>query len=65
MNLCRLEKESRVFFNMEYFEECLVNGDWDGAENYLSGFTKLEENMNSFITFYEIRIQRYFEALVR
>ncbi|KAL6141041.1 hypothetical protein ACLB2K_059332 [Fragaria x ananassa] len=60
-----LEKESGVFFNIKYFEECLTNGEWDEAENYLSGFTKLDENDYSFSTFFEIRKQRYLDALDR
>lgn len=62
---CRLERESGVFFNMKYFEECVTNGDWDEVENYLSGFSKFDENRHSMKIFFEIRKQRYLEALDR
>lgn len=60
-----MERESGVFFNMKYFEECVTNGDWDEVENYLSGFSKFDENRHSMKIFFEIRKQRYLEALDR
>lgn len=58
----RLEKESGLFFNMSYFEDCVMNGEWEEAENYLSGFTKMEDNPNSMKIFFEIRKQKFLEA---
>ncbi|XP_077242146.1 protein TPR3-like [Tasmannia lanceolata] len=58
-----LEQESGFFFNLKYFEEVVSNGNWDEAETYLSGFTKVEDNRYSTKTFFEIRKQKYLEAL--
>ncbi|CAD6342694.1 unnamed protein product [Miscanthus lutarioriparius] len=38
---------------------------WDEVEGYLSGFTKLEDNRYSMKIFFEIRKQKYLEALDR
>ncbi|XWS64483.1 hypothetical protein CRYUN_Cryun05aG0007700 [Craigia yunnanensis] len=61
----RLEKESGFFFNMKYFEEKVQAGEWDEVEKYLSGFTKVDDNRYSMKTFFEIRKQKYLEALDR
>ncbi|KAH7866568.1 hypothetical protein Vadar_022028 [Vaccinium darrowii] len=58
-----LEKESGFFFNMRYFEDAVTNGAWDDVENYLSGFTKVDDNRYSLKIFFEIRKQKYLEAL--
>ncbi|XP_076912399.1 topless-related protein 4-like isoform X2 [Bidens hawaiensis] len=59
----RLEQESGFFFNMRYFEEMVTNGEWDEVEKYLSGFTKVDDNRYSMKIFFEIRKQKYLEAL--
>ncbi|XP_065849210.1 topless-related protein 1-like [Euphorbia lathyris] len=59
----RLEQESGFYFNVNYFEEIIMNGDWDEVEKYLSGFTKLDDNKYSMKMFFEIRKQKYLEAL--
>lgn len=61
----RLEKESGFFFNMRHFEDCVTNGEWDEVEKYLSGFTKVDDNRYSMKIFFEIRKQKYLEALDR
>ncbi|XP_074285239.1 topless-related protein 4-like isoform X3 [Silene latifolia] len=61
----RLEKESGFFFNMRYFEDSVTNGEWDDVETYLSGFTKVDDNRYSMKIFFEIRKQKYLEALDR
>ncbi|KAF5934934.1 hypothetical protein HYC85_026063 [Camellia sinensis] len=48
---------------MRYFEEMVTNGDWDEVEKYLSGFTKVDDNRYSMKIFFEIRKQKYLEAL--
>ncbi|KAK8602143.1 hypothetical protein V6N13_058201 [Hibiscus sabdariffa] len=59
----RLEQESGFFFNLRYFEEMVTNGEWDEVEKYLSGFTKVDDNRYSMKIFFEIRKQKYLEAL--
>ncbi|MCL7045340.1 hypothetical protein MKW94_008572 [Papaver nudicaule] len=59
----RLEQESGFFFNMKYFEEKAHAGEWDEVEKYLSGFTKVDDNRYSMKIFFEIRKQKYLEAL--
>lgn len=39
MSLWRLES---ICFNMKYFEECVTNGDWCRAEEYISAFIEPE-----------------------
>nr|GMD78085.1 protein TPR2-like isoform X1 [Ipomoea batatas] len=59
----RLEQESGFYFNMKYFEDQVQAGEWDEVERYLSGFTKVEDNRYSMKIFFEIRKQKYLEAL--
>ncbi|XP_039019798.1 topless-related protein 3-like [Hibiscus syriacus] len=61
----RLEKESGFYFNMKFFEEKVQAGEWDEVEKYLSGFTKVDDNRYSMKIFFEIRKQKYLEALDR
>ncbi|KAI4369377.1 hypothetical protein MLD38_017820 [Melastoma candidum] len=61
----RLEKESGFFFNMKYFEEKVQAGEWEEVEKYLTGFTKVDDNRYSMKIFFEIRKQKYLEALDR
>ncbi|KAG5053637.1 hypothetical protein JHK85_006147 [Glycine max] len=58
-----VEQESRFFFNMRYFEDMVTNGEWDEVEKYLFGFTKVNDNRYSMKIFFEIRKQKYLEAL--
>lgn len=48
---------------MKYFEDEVNNGNWDEVEKYLSGFTKVDDNRYSMKIFFEIRKQKYLEAL--
>ncbi|KAL7248349.1 hypothetical protein ACSBR2_003128 [Camellia fascicularis] len=48
---------------MRHFEDMVTNGDWDKVEKYLSGFTKVDDNRYSMKIFFEIRKQKYLEAL--
>ncbi|WOH14315.1 hypothetical protein DCAR_0933834 [Daucus carota subsp. sativus] len=60
-----LEKESGFYFNMRYFEEKVLAGEWDEVEKYLSGFTNVEDNRFSVKIYYELRKHKYLEALDR
>ncbi|XP_022946241.1 topless-related protein 4-like isoform X1 [Cucurbita moschata] len=59
----KLEQESGFFFNIRYFEDMVTNGEWEEVEKYLSGFTKVDDNRYSMKIFFEIRKQKYLEAL--
>ncbi|GLJ09472.1 hypothetical protein SUGI_0110320 [Cryptomeria japonica] len=61
----KLEQESGFYFNMKYFEDKAMAGEWDEVERYLSGFTKVDDNRYSMKIFFEIRKQKYLEALDR
>ncbi|KAK7264670.1 hypothetical protein RJT34_32280 [Clitoria ternatea] len=60
-----LEQESGLFFDMKYLEEKTLEGEWDELDQYIAGFTRIDENRFSMKTFFEIRKQKYFEALDR
>ncbi|CAL9073806.1 unnamed protein product [Musa hybrid cultivar] len=61
----KLEQESGFYFNMKHFEDLVQAGEWDDVERYLGGFTKVEDNRYSMKIFFEIRKQKYLEALDR
>lgn len=61
--LCRLECESGFYFDMDFFEEMVLDGNWDEVESYLSSFTKPDDNRYSNKIFFEIRKQKFLEAL--
>lgn len=61
--LIRLEQECGFFFSMKYFEDEVLKGNWDEVERYLSGFTRIDDNRYSMKIFFEIRKQKYLEAL--
>ncbi|XP_042004368.1 topless-related protein 1-like [Salvia splendens] len=58
-----LEQESGYFFNTKYFEELVLDGNWEEAEKYLSSFTVIKDNKYSTKIYFEIRKQKYLEAL--
>ncbi|XVE97390.1 hypothetical protein REPUB_Repub03eG0015200 [Reevesia pubescens] len=58
-----LEQESGLFFSMKYFEDLILGGKWEEVEQYLSGFTRVDDNRYSMKIFFEIRKQKYLEAL--
>ncbi|XP_052209543.1 protein TOPLESS-like [Diospyros lotus] len=58
-----LEHEMGIFFDMEYFENLVLSGNWDEVEKYLSGFTRLEDDEYSIKIYFEIRKQKFLEAL--
>ncbi|GBG59426.1 hypothetical protein CBR_g38451 [Chara braunii] len=59
----KLEQESGFYFNMKYFEDQVLAGEWEEVERYLHGFTNVHENRYSMKIFFEIRKQKYLEAL--
>ncbi|KDO36576.1 hypothetical protein CISIN_1g034603mg [Citrus sinensis] len=48
---------------MKHFEDMVLAGKLDEAEKYLSGFTQVHENMLSTKTYFELRRQKFLEAL--
>eukprot|EP00899_Mesostigma_viride_P004833 jgi/Mesvir1/14350/Mv09757-RA.1 len=61
----KLEQESGYFFNMKYFEDAVLAGSWDEVDKYLSGFIKVHDNRYSTKIFFELKKQKYLEALDR
>ncbi|XP_071712277.1 topless-related protein 4-like [Rutidosis leptorrhynchoides] len=61
----RLESESGRFLNVKYIEELVKKGEWEALERYLSGFISVGENRYSLKILFEIRKQKYLEALER
>ncbi|KAH9798970.1 Topless-related protein 1 [Citrus sinensis] len=59
----RLERESRFYFDMKFFEDMILDGKWEDVEQYLSSFTKVDDNRYSTKIYFEIRKQNFFEAL--
>ncbi|CAN8231897.1 unnamed protein product [Cochlearia groenlandica] len=64
-SLHTLEQESGIFFDLKYFEEKAMLGEWDEVEKYISGFTNVNDNRHSTKIYFEIRKQKYLEALDR
>ncbi|XP_062163382.1 protein TOPLESS-like isoform X3 [Alnus glutinosa] len=58
-----LERESGFYFDMKYFEDLVLGGEWDEAERYFSGFTSASDNKHSTKVYFEIRKQNFLEAL--
>ncbi|XP_045799635.1 protein TOPLESS-like [Trifolium pratense] len=56
-------RETGLYFDCKYLEEMVLNGKWDEAEKYLSGFMKLEDSKFSIKIYFELRKQKYLEAL--
>ena len=55
--------EAGFYFNMKYFEDAVLEGRWEDVEKYLGGFTKMDDNRYSMKIFFELRKQKYLEAL--
>ncbi|KAL8496923.1 hypothetical protein ACS0TY_020562 [Phlomoides rotata] len=58
-----LEQETGYYFDLKYFEELVIDGNWDEAEKYLTSFTVVEDNKYSTKIYFEIRKQKFLEAL--
>jgi hypothetical protein len=43
----------------------VLDGKWDEVEKYLSGFMKIEDSNHSLKIYFELRKQKYLEALDR
>ncbi|KVI06043.1 CTLH, C-terminal LisH motif-containing protein [Cynara cardunculus var. scolymus] len=61
----RLESESGLFCNVKYVEDLVTNGNWEELEKYLAGFIHVNDNRYSVKMLFEIRKQKYLEALDR
>ncbi|KAL9400379.1 hypothetical protein Peur_009340 [Populus x canadensis] len=60
-----LERETGIFFDAKHFEIMVLGGKFDEAEKYLSGFTNMHDNLDSTKIFFELRKQKFLEALDR
>ncbi|KAJ0090216.1 hypothetical protein Patl1_12472 [Pistacia atlantica] len=63
--LHKLEQETKIFFNINYFREYMISAEWDKAEEYLSAFTKMDDNTYSMKMFSEMRKQNHLEVVGR
>ncbi|XP_055820274.1 protein TPR3-like isoform X2 [Solanum dulcamara] len=60
-----LGQETGFFLDMVHLEALVLGGNWDEVENYLSGFTGVTENKYSLKMYFEVRKQKFLEALDR
>jgi hypothetical protein len=58
-----LETEVGFFMDVEYIERLINAGDLDKADQYLQSFIEPKSSKESIFLFFEIRKQKYFEAL--
>eukprot|EP00698_Gefionella_okellyi_P001970 TRINITY_DN11862_c0_g1_i1.p1 TRINITY_DN11862_c0_g1~~TRINITY_DN11862_c0_g1_i1.p1 ORF type:complete len:735 (+),score=187.13 TRINITY_DN11862_c0_g1_i1:157-2361(+) len=58
-----VEKQFKLFFDVEYLRSLIINGSLQDAENYLSAFSNMQDNKHTTKVFFEIRKQKYLEAL--
>ncbi|KAF7830320.1 protein TPR3-like isoform X1 [Senna tora] len=58
-----LEEESGIYFNMQYFEELIMDGRYEDAEFYVLGFTCVSDNENSAKIIFDIKKLKLLEAL--
>jgi hypothetical protein len=58
-----LQRSSAAFCDLQHVGELIAAGQLDSCDRYLSGFTNPSENPNSLKIFFEIRKQKYLEAL--
>ncbi|WJX28284.1 hypothetical protein P8452_17026 [Trifolium repens] len=63
--LHKMEQETGILFNLKYFEKKVLDGAWDECEKYLQGFTHINDNAFSMKMYFEIKKQKYYEALDR
>ncbi|XP_004292970.1 PREDICTED: topless-related protein 2-like [Fragaria vesca subsp. vesca] len=58
-----LERESGLFFNVAYFEDCFLRGAFEAAEDYLTGFTGVHDNNFTINVVFELRWHKFLAAL--
>ncbi|XP_062021338.1 topless-related protein 2-like [Rosa rugosa] len=58
-----LERESGLFFNLAYFEDCFVRGAFEAAEDYMMGFTGVHDNIFSINVVFELRWHKFLATL--
>ncbi|KAM7462172.1 hypothetical protein LguiA_030293 [Lonicera macranthoides] len=58
-----LEEETGIFFDMMHFENLVLGGNWDEAKRYLLGFIGIHNDKISIKIYFEIRKQKFLEAL--
>lgn len=61
----RFEQETRIYLSLQYVEDVINAGKWGELEDYLTSFTRLTDNRYSLKAFFEIRKQKFLEALDR
>lgn len=59
----RLERETAVFFDLNYFEALILSGRWEEVERYIFGYGNLEDDKFLIKVLFEVRKQKLMEAL--
>ncbi|KAF3326026.1 Topless-related protein 1 [Carex littledalei] len=60
----RLERDSQLYFNLKYFEELILAGQWAEVEWYLRGyFMDVRGNSHGLKLIFETYKQKFYEAL--
>lgn len=65
-NTLRFERDTKVYFDKDYFFDLITNGKWDEVEQYFTSFVPVQ-NVTSKATQvrFEVGKQRLLEALER
>ncbi|KAI9107070.1 hypothetical protein K1719_022598 [Acacia pycnantha] len=60
-----LEQESNIYFNLRYFGDTIIDGEWEKAENYLSAFARTGDSFLLSKIFHKMREQKCRETMHR
>eukprot|EP00192_Tetraselmis_astigmatica_P019921 CAMPEP_0117685106 /NCGR_PEP_ID=MMETSP0804-20121206/21538_1 /TAXON_ID=1074897 /ORGANISM="Tetraselmis astigmatica, Strain CCMP880" /LENGTH=211 /DNA_ID=CAMNT_0005496307 /DNA_START=332 /DNA_END=964 /DNA_ORIENTATION=+ len=58
-----LEQQTGIYLNLQHVEVLILAGQLEECEEYLSGFTSIQDNAHSLKLFFELRKTKYLEAL--
>lgn len=58
-----LERLTGLYFDLAHVESLILAGELDKCEEYIAGFTTIQDNAHSLKLFFELRKTKYLEAL--
>jgi hypothetical protein len=60
-----MEMETKIFFDLQYFEDKMKSGQWDDADKYLCAFVS-PTSTNKVVSkvFFELRKYKYYDLLL-